>query len=278
MMRSVSNVLARCVAWKSSICVWMVASWSSTTLLYSGVSSSIPDQSQTEEDAHPGQYTRIRSSSMERQKMVDPGSPCLPARPRSWLSTRRESCNAVPTTCKPPISRTKAASFAHCVSQSAKRSIAACRNAFTTGFGPPCFSSSRRAASSAAVFTAPPRAKASACSTALATRSTTASGATGNAWSASATTRANPAAARADASVFELVQTLDMGSGASASRASSDPGESCGNRSLSKYDRHKPAAFPPRTMSVPRPAMFVAIVTALARPAWLTISASRAAS
>ncbi|MNL35702.1 hypothetical protein D3C87_1577450 [compost metagenome] len=40
----------------------------------------------------------------------------------------------------------------------------------------------------------------------------------------------------------------------------------------------KPACFstlPPSTMSVPRPAMLVAIVIILGRPAWATISASR---
>ncbi len=35
------------------------------------------------------------------------------------------------------------------------------------------------------------------------------------------------------------------------------------------------SALPPRMMSVPRPAMLVAMVTALLRPAWATISASR---
>ena len=35
------------------------------------------------------------------------------------------------------------------------------------------------------------------------------------------------------------------------------------------------SALPPRTMSTPRPAMFVATVTAPGRPAWATISASR---
>ena len=35
------------------------------------------------------------------------------------------------------------------------------------------------------------------------------------------------------------------------------------------------SGLPPRMMSVPRPAMLVAIVTAPRRPAWATISASR---
>mmetsp|Transcript_7 Transcript_7/g.26 ORF Transcript_7/g.26 Transcript_7/m.26 type:complete len:243 (+) Transcript_7:1184-1912(+) len=44
------------------------------------------------------------------------------------------------------------------------------------------------------------------------------------------------------------------------------------SRSLS---RAATSAFPPRMMSVPRPAMFVAMVTWPARPAWPTISLSR---
>ena len=36
------------------------------------------------------------------------------------------------------------------------------------------------------------------------------------------------------------------------------------------------SGLPPRTMSVPRPAMLVAIVTIFGRPACVTISASRA--
>ncbi|MNC86851.1 hypothetical protein D3C83_25370 [compost metagenome] len=36
------------------------------------------------------------------------------------------------------------------------------------------------------------------------------------------------------------------------------------------------SGLPPSTISVPRPAMLVAMVTILGRPAWITISASRA--
>mmetsp|Transcript_4968 Transcript_4968/g.22418 ORF Transcript_4968/g.22418 Transcript_4968/m.22418 type:complete len:260 (+) Transcript_4968:741-1520(+) len=91
MMRSVSYVDVLCVAWKSSMDAWIPASCLSTTAEKSGVSSSMPDQSHTDELAHPGQYTAMSSSSMDRQNMVLPGSPCRPARPLSWLSTRRLS-------------------------------------------------------------------------------------------------------------------------------------------------------------------------------------------
>mmetsp|Transcript_2286 Transcript_2286/g.8793 ORF Transcript_2286/g.8793 Transcript_2286/m.8793 type:complete len:265 (+) Transcript_2286:1408-2202(+) len=214
---------------------------------------------------------------MERQKIVLPGSPWRPARPRSWLSTLRLSCSAVPMTCNPPISRTSEASLSHCVSQSPKTSIAARRNRFTTGFGAPCFFSCSLAANSAAAFTAPPRPTFSAYSTAPLISSKTLSGSTGRALSASATTRAIPTAALAAASDFELKVTCAIGSGCDRKIASSDPGESRGNSNRARYERHNPTGLPPNTISVPRPAMFVAMVTALARPAWLTISASFAA-
>ena len=60
-----------------------------------------------------GLYVRIISSSKERQNTVDPGSPCLPARPRNCLSMRRDSCKAVPTTCKPPRRITSCDSSLH---------------------------------------------------------------------------------------------------------------------------------------------------------------------
>ena len=34
------------------------------------------------------------------------GGACLPERPLSWLSMRRDSCRSVPTTCKPPSAMT----------------------------------------------------------------------------------------------------------------------------------------------------------------------------
>ena len=36
--------------------------------------------------------------SSYKKNLLEPGSPCLPARPRSWLSMRRASCRSVPTT------------------------------------------------------------------------------------------------------------------------------------------------------------------------------------
>src|SRR3989442_10472821 len=63
------------------------------------------------------------------------------------------------------------------------------------------------------------------------------------------------------------------------SRRSSPMRRSFAAASRSSLSRTRSICFstlPPSTMSVPRPAMLVAIVTILGRPAWATISASRA--
>ena len=49
---------------------------------------------------------RTRSSSAERKKRDSPGSPWRPARPRSWLSMRRDSWRSVPMMYRPPASMT----------------------------------------------------------------------------------------------------------------------------------------------------------------------------
>src|SRR5262249_40522442 len=54
-------------------------------------------------DTHSPAKIRIRSSSSDRKNRLEPGSPCRPARPRSWLSMRRAPCRSVPRMCSPPI-------------------------------------------------------------------------------------------------------------------------------------------------------------------------------
>ena len=54
---------------------------------------------------------RIKSSSSDTKNIDDPGSPCLPARPRNCLSTRRLSCRSVPSIARPPASFTPAPSL-----------------------------------------------------------------------------------------------------------------------------------------------------------------------
>ena len=46
--------------------------------------------------------SRMRLSSRETKNCELPGSPCLPERPLSCRSTRRESCLSVPTMASPP--------------------------------------------------------------------------------------------------------------------------------------------------------------------------------
>ena len=49
---------------------------------------------------------RIKSSSSDKKKRDSPGSPWRPARPRNWLSIRRDSWRSEPMICKPPASST----------------------------------------------------------------------------------------------------------------------------------------------------------------------------
>lgn len=64
----------------------------------------------------------------ERKKRVDPGSPCRPERPRSWLSMRRDSWRSVPTTCSPPSARTSSRSTLVTTENSAAIASNAARN------------------------------------------------------------------------------------------------------------------------------------------------------
>ena len=53
-----------------------------------------------------GPSASSNSSSSETKNWPLPGSPCRPARPMSWRSTRLASCRSVPRTCKPPAAAT----------------------------------------------------------------------------------------------------------------------------------------------------------------------------
>ena len=54
---------------------------------------------------------RIKSSSNDTKNTEEPGSPWRPARPRSWLSIRRDSCLSVPIILSPPSSFTPSPSL-----------------------------------------------------------------------------------------------------------------------------------------------------------------------
>ena len=61
-----------------------------------------------EDVARPTRRRRCASGRLRATGRTgcEPGSPCRPARPRSWLSIRRLSCRSVPMMCSPPISAT----------------------------------------------------------------------------------------------------------------------------------------------------------------------------
>ena len=69
------------------------------------------------EDAHAG---RPRATGRTGSS---PGSPWRPARPRSWLSMRRDSWRSVPRMCRPPAARTSCFSASHCALYLASASL-----------------------------------------------------------------------------------------------------------------------------------------------------------
>ena len=56
---------------------------------------------------------RIKLSSSDKKNLDTPGSPCLPARPLSWLSILLDSCRSVPITYNPPSDFTFLLFFTH---------------------------------------------------------------------------------------------------------------------------------------------------------------------
>ena len=65
---------------------------------------------------------RSRSSSSDRKKRDEPGSPWRPERPRSWLSMRRDSWRSVPRMCRPPAATTSSRSASHCADGTSRAS------------------------------------------------------------------------------------------------------------------------------------------------------------
>ena len=98
-----------------------------------GTSSSIPRRSMSLVMRSAAKM-RIRSSSSDRKKRELPGSPCRPARPRSWLSMRRDSWRSVPRMCSPPAASTSCFSASHCALNRAKP----CLNASSCSGGHSC--------------------------------------------------------------------------------------------------------------------------------------------
>ena len=76
----------------------------------SGTSSVIPIFSSIP-GTQSGAKRCMMSSPNDTKKRLEPGSPCRPDRPRSWLSMRRDSCRSVPITCRPPAFATPSPSL-----------------------------------------------------------------------------------------------------------------------------------------------------------------------
>mmetsp|Transcript_12688 Transcript_12688/g.24063 ORF Transcript_12688/g.24063 Transcript_12688/m.24063 type:complete len:298 (-) Transcript_12688:1412-2305(-) len=206
--------------------------------------------------------TRNRLSSSERKKRVDPGSPCRPERPRSWLSMRRDSWRSVPTTCSPPSARTSSRSTLVTTENSAAIASNAARNPRSTGSSVGAFSHANTSLSSASSsgtdFLPQPSTAASTAATAAAVVSSLSSH--GN----------------TEGSVFhDFVEGTAAPSFFSKAISSSSLITTSGMNISRSFKRAMNSALPPRIMSVPRPAMLVEMVTAPLRPLWDTISDSR---
>ncbi len=106
-----------------------------------------------------GAKIRSKLSSNDKKKREEPGSPWRPARPRSWLSIRRDSWRSVPMMWSPPAARTKSwricqSALASCFSASVTLSPKA---ANSTSNLPPKPMSVPRPAMLVAIVTAPGR-------------------------------------------------------------------------------------------------------------------------
>mmetsp|Transcript_38121 Transcript_38121/g.107714 ORF Transcript_38121/g.107714 Transcript_38121/m.107714 type:complete len:211 (+) Transcript_38121:765-1397(+) len=188
---------------------------------------------------------RKRLSSRLRKYRVEPGSPWRPARPRSWLSMRRDSWRSVPTTCRPPSSTTFFFSSLVTALNSASTFWKASRSFCVTASSVGAFSQAtlRRSSASSSISCRSPQA-ATAVSTASAT-SASASLLRPTGYSPSRTFHLSAPL------VLSSISTRLTTRGISASRI---------------LRRAMNSGLPPSRMSVPRPAMLVAMVTAPRRP------------
>mmetsp|Transcript_26866 Transcript_26866/g.62215 ORF Transcript_26866/g.62215 Transcript_26866/m.62215 type:complete len:300 (-) Transcript_26866:1432-2331(-) len=192
-------------------------------------------------------------SSSARKKRELPGSPWRPDRPRSCASMRRLSCLSVPMTWRPPRSMTSSFSPEHCLSNSAFAAWYASRIATRcepSSRGPLSAACASIASTSSMLGQLPTLALASAAAFSI------------SSWVPSDRSGRGTHAGLVWISIRSLGGSpfcLETRAGASF----------CITFFLAK----KPA-FPPRRMSVPRPAMLVEMVMAKALPACATISLS----
>ena len=96
---------------------WISSSWPSVTRWQCSIQSRIrfdsmlPSAAGRAVTSSPAPPTTTTSSSRETKNSASPGSPCRPARPRSWLSSRAVRCREVPITASPPSFTTASWSF-----------------------------------------------------------------------------------------------------------------------------------------------------------------------
>mmetsp|Transcript_2821 Transcript_2821/g.8425 ORF Transcript_2821/g.8425 Transcript_2821/m.8425 type:complete len:306 (+) Transcript_2821:985-1902(+) len=202
---------------------------------------------------------RKRLSSRERKYRVEPGSPWRPDRPRNWLSIRLDSCLSVPTTCRPPSSCTSTFSSSVTFLKSASILRKAARIFWTTGSSVGAFSQAnarRSSASSSASWPAPHDATAASTASlaSFAPSSLTLQG------------------YNFGLTFHELIVSGRRRRGPSSSSTRLTTLGMSISRILSLAIN---SGLPPSRISVPRPAMLVAIVTAPLRPLCATISLSR---
>mmetsp|Transcript_12445 Transcript_12445/g.41391 ORF Transcript_12445/g.41391 Transcript_12445/m.41391 type:complete len:237 (+) Transcript_12445:920-1630(+) len=204
---------------------------------------------------------RNRLSSKERKYRVLPGSPCRPARPRSWLSTLLLSCLSVPTTCRPPIATTSIFSAPVTFLNSASMALNAPRSAraATSVVGAFSHANESRSSASRASTDRSPHSLPAVAMASVRSACVAADSSQGNKPSFTRHLPSFPPPR------FFFSNAMSPSSGITTRGMSS---------SLTR-NRAMNSALPPSRISVPRPAMFVAIVTLPLRPDCATISLSR---
>merc|ERR1719311_1364443 len=235
------RTLVRCSALKSSTLRWIFERASVTVFASTGKSSPTRNVFIISAILSPPKLTNIGSLTDTKNRDA-PASPWRPDLPLNWSSTRTLSWRSVPTTYRPPNAST------------------CCFSSFKTSPTSPATASTAflQARTAGALLTARP-------SAASATRS-----ATPSSKSSSSNSTAADRAASTRSCVADDISSKDSSLPRTFSTSSPSPPR---NRS-STYSLATSDAEPPSLISVPRPAMFVATVTAPNRPAWATTAPS----
>mmetsp|Transcript_12226 Transcript_12226/g.22251 ORF Transcript_12226/g.22251 Transcript_12226/m.22251 type:complete len:299 (-) Transcript_12226:1051-1947(-) len=237
-----------------STCSWASSSEPATTPLSMGRSSMSIETIKSLILSPPN--IRKRLSSRLRKNRVDPGSPCLALRPRSWLSMRLESCLSVPMTCSPPSATTSSFSALVITLYSPSIWLKLSLILMRTGSSSGPFSKASLSLVSAS---------SSVCDSGPQT------------WTAMSLVSCSCCSADGERSQGNRDSVLTLQESLVSGRTRSTPSSRLTIAGISTSFTLILAmlsAFPPRRISVPLPAMFVAIVTAPFLPLWATISDS----